>query len=241
MKLTIREFALIIIILCLLVFGIKSCIEKKQISKSFDTVLTLKDQQIKNYKDDSGRLHSTIQENAGDYNTMKIIYKNQLDSISKVLNIKESKIKEITQELFVAENSGFGQLYPDTIYKYDTINKSKIDTLEYHDLKVIDKYLDFTADIYKNGKFKWNYTYTDTINTVKHTENYGFLNLRTRTIVDVSMSNKNSKVTGIKEFKIEDKSKLDKISIGPYIGIMYNGSSFKPNIGFGIQYSIFKF
>ena len=55
-------------------------------------------QQIKNYKDDSGRLHSTIQENAGDYNTMKIIYKNQLDSISKVLNIKESKIKEITQQ-----------------------------------------------------------------------------------------------------------------------------------------------
>lgn len=241
MKLTIREFGLLIIIICLLLFVIKSCNDKKQISKSFDTTLSLKDQEVKQYKDDNGKLHSTIQENTGDFNTMKIVYKKQLDSISKALKIKDDKIKEVTQELFVAENTGFGQLDTDTIYSHDTINKLKIDTLEFRGLKVDDKYLDFTADIYKNGKFEWKYKYNDTLTTVKHTENYGFLNLRTRTLVDVSMANKNSTVTGIKQFKIEDKSKIDKISIGPYIGIMYDGSSFKPNVGFGIQYSILKF
>ena len=52
------------------------------------------------------------------------------------------------------------------------------------------------------------------------------------------MGNKNSKIEGIKQFKISELQKQKHFSIGPYLGIQYNG---QPSIGVGIQYNLIKF
>ena len=240
LNLSLREFVLIIICLSLVFISIKSCTDKEKLNSSYQTVLSLKNQQVQQYIDENGRLHSKILVNQSSSAVIDAVYKKQIDSISNILKIKSSSITDFNSDNIESHDNGISTYTSNIKYIHDTINGKVIIDTSIITLNENDGYLKFNANVYKNGKYKWNYDYKDTLTQVIHTQKYGFLNLKTKTLVDISMSNPNSKVTGISEFKINDNDKLGKFSVGPYIGITYD-NKIKPSFGIGIQYSLFKF
>ena len=241
-SITLKDIIYGIMIFALVGLLISNCNSKKEIEDSYQTAIQLKDQSIKSYKDDSGRFHATEISQISSYNVLKSLYSKELDSTAKTLKIKDNRINEFIQAGFVTHNSGSGKFIHDTskIAIHDTINgvvKIEDDSLTIDD----DGHLNFKLLTFTDGDYDWSYSYKDTLNYVSHKEKYGFLNLKSRMLVDFSMSNKNSKVVGIKQFKVSDIEPNKHFSVGPYIGIQYDGKLFTPSAGISVQYSLFKF
>jgi hypothetical protein len=230
---------IIFLIIVFLFMCVKSCNEKKEISDSYNKAILLKEQQIKSYKDDSGRTHVTVIEQENSLAVLHALYANTIDSTAKLLKIKDDRIKELVKISFQSDNAGIGYLSKDTILIHDTLNGQphiSFDTSKFK-LNVADNYLTFRAIIDKNNHYSWNYDYKDTLNYVSYIKKYGFLNLKSETIIDISMGNKNSKVTGVTQIKVLDFYKPKHFSVGPYVGYGLNGYQ----IGVGIQYKLFDF
>lgn len=237
------ERILIFTLIFISIFYLKSCFDILDEKNNLGKAIEKYEQKPKVIKDDSGRLHSIVVENQIDRTQLEAFYKHQIDSISKLLKIKEKKLNSVLSANFTTNNSGFGQLNPDDsdlfVEKHDTI--IKVDSFPtISNLKVNDGHLEFNAKIFKDKSFKWNYTYKDSLNVVNYSKKTGLFGLgKTENYIDVSMSNKNSEIIGIRQFKIKEKEK--KFSVGPYAGMSFNGTKIFPAIGVGVQFSLFKF
>jgi len=235
--------ASIIIVLLLL----KSCNDNKYSKEKYkdlqNTVL-LKDQQIKRYVDDSGKTHTVILATEASRQSAEIVYKKELADISNQLHIKEKKITDYVKIIAAATGSGSGKIETkdSIVYVYgkdSTILKR--DTISLKKLNVNDKYLTFNSTINKDLTYKYNYIYTDSLYLVKHIKSSGFLGLNKTKVFDVHYSNPNSYVTGITQFTIKDLEKTKKFAFGLSLNYGWNGTSFQPQVGVGIQYTLFKF
>jgi hypothetical protein len=235
---------LIIGLIIALLLTMQKCHKSQCERESLEKVGKLKDQKIKYWKDANDREHATVEEIKASRDVIKYYFQAQLDSVSKILGIKEKQIQEFDKIAFVASGGGTGKIVTkDSIVyvrdpnDYNTIVATDTITSQIHPR---DGYLSFDAYMKTNGKYDYDYTYTDELVRVTHYEKYGFLKMKKRTIIDFSLKNPNSHVTGVTQFKI-DQQKPKKWGLGPFVGYGWTGKGFGITAGISLQYNIIRF
>ena len=231
----------IIILILVLFFFIKSC--KKPIEPDYkETYINNLKQQIKIYKDDSGRIHARLQEISFSKENDRVLYIREVDSLSKLLKIKSKQIDHVAQASTETKDSGkvkTNEVITDKTKK-DVINGRDTTYLvkdTSYALKVDDGHLKFNGLVSKDST-KYNYVYKDSLTFVQFHENYGFLGLKKRNLLDVSSSNPKTTITNAKGYSIQDSYK-NFISIG--IGAQYSymgASGWKVTPGIGVYFDL---
>ena len=231
----------IIILILVVFFSIKSC--QKPIEPTYtDTYINDLKQQIKIYKDDSGRVHARLQEISFSRDNDKVLYSRQVDSLSKLLKIKPKQINNISQASTETTNNG-------TVKTEETItNKNTKGTINGKDtsyitkdtiyaLKVNDGHLMFAALVGKDSS-EYNYAYKDSLTFIQYQQNYGFLGLKKKNMLDISSSNPKTTITNAKGYSIQDSYK-NFISIGIGAQYSYMGTSgWKVTPGIGVYFDL---
>ena len=242
-----REYIIAATAIMFALLFLKQCNDSKfskEKYKDLQNTVLLKDQKINRYRDDSGKTHATILATEASRQSIEIVYKKELADAANQLHIKEKKITDYVRIISEAKGNGNGKLTKkdSIVYVYgkdSTILKR--DTVTLDQMNINDKYLTFNSVIYKDFTYKYNYIYADSLYLIKHIKNSGFLGLKKTKIFDVHYSNPNASVTGITQFTIKDLEKEKKYSFGISLSYGWNGKSFQPQVGIGVQYILFKF
>ena len=240
---------LLIVLVLFIIFQIYTCKHQSNVISEMDRMHKIDSQQIQRHVDEEGRQHAVIEVAKSSNEVISKVFAMKLDSISKIFDIKNKKnIQEVMELAFKAYGKGRGTVTvpvgPERIV-HDTVDGiARIDTID-QKLSIdtsMDKHLTFNADIFKTGKFRYSYTYTDSLMAVKHNKKYGLFNLRKREVYDLAFSNKDAIITGLKQFEKESPAERRRIFIGPTFGYGWYGKGMKfgPTFGISIGYGLFR-
>lgn len=234
-------YAVLIVIIILL---LKQCQKERNERKDMEKVGRLKDQSIKYWKDENGKEHATVEEIKASKKVIEYYFQEKMDSISKILKIKEKQIQDFNEIKFIASGSGKGKVITrDSIVYVRDPNDYGVyvpkDTIT-SQIHPNDGYLAFNAYMKKNGTYDYDYTYKDELTRVTHYEKFGFLNLKKRSIIDFSFKNPKSHISGITQFRVEP-DKIKRFGIGPFIGYGWTGKKFGITGGIALQYNFIRF
>lgn len=194
-------------------------------------------EQPRNYKDDSGTVHTEIKvaqsENGSNNNAY---YQQKIDSMSIVLKTKNKYIKELEQ-LSLQSSGTFIPIYMDSIgtqiasVKKDSFPFIPINTrVQYR-----DRFLNLSGQL--NDDSSWKYSITEVLNIVTHEKKVGWF--KRQLTVDVSSANPNTHIVGLSSIRVIPRTK--KWGIGINIGYVYTGIKWTPSVGIGIQRNIIRF
>lgn len=166
------------------------------------------------YTDKSGRDHAVKQ-----VVTIET-FRDQFDSMCKILKIKESQIQGLT--VAVAQARGRVVMVKDTSGQYN-----------YH-----DNWSDFSFNN-KDEQSVLDYRISDSLKFITYTKRKWFLGRET-TFIDAYSLNPNITIASINSgVKVaQDKGRF---GFGPYVGIGTNGRDFRVTVGLSLHYSIFRF
>lgn len=229
-----------VIIVILLSLLWDSCRKRRKDLSDIDKLKKEQAQEIKEWKDKNGVLHSQIVAISASKAAVEAVYGKTLDSLSDAHDIDKDRIKEFERLSFVAKGQGQGKIITkDSIVYRDVAGATVHDTLKAN-IPISDSFLNMNINVYSSTSFDYKYTYTDSLRRLEYTEKYGFLGLRKRTITDFSFSNKNAKISNIQRFEVDDNPYKKKFAVGPYLGWQLLP---KPalSIGLSIQYKLFQF
>jgi len=222
-------FSFILLIL-LLIVSIRGCMNNSISKNNLKIVNDSLNMKIVNFTDKNNNIHSQVKElqiTNKELNTvnsnLKSYYDFKLDSLSKVLKIREKQIHTYLTIISSSTGEGFGKV--DTLY--DTVllpNKP----LSYYSVASDDGYLKYNG-ILKEGNFSYKYSYIDSLNVIRFYKKKGLLGWRKEYYWDVSSYNKNSKIIGLEQFSkvTNNKYKIFSVVVGPNISL---STDLKPKI-----------
>ena len=227
-------------------FATKGCLNNKAERNSMAEAVKDKDAKITYWKDKAGIEHEISSQINGDLKTIKLLYQNKLDSITKSLKIKEKQVTdyiEIVKETKGKIHSRIDSFVETSVKEIPGKDNYIIQT-KYIGTDYNDKWITFNAKI-KNGAFDAIYTTRDSITLIGYWAKTGFLHLgKKEYYLDINSANPNSNLLNQKNFKVTD-IKQNKVGIGIISGYGANlsnvskGLKFAPFIGIGVFYKIF--
>jgi hypothetical protein len=231
----------VVILILVLLFSLKQCANNINTLEEYKKTLSLKDQQIQYWKDSAGRSHAKVQEIVASEEVIRTVYKKELDSIAHILDIKAKQIKEYISVITNSKGNGSG-----TLIIHDTVTKQTSDSVLIHDttgysLKVYDGYLNFNADINKNLTYTYQYSFIDSLGITKYYKKRGLFGLKKDYYVDVFSSNKNTTITGLKQFRISDIQKPKPFSLTVGAGASFINGAIRPTISATLGITIIRF
>jgi len=216
-------------------FGIKGCINNKQkatITINTTNVDSLVQANTK-YRDENGRLHAELAQVTLTSEQAQIYFKKELDSVARLLKIRDGDIIALVKIIDSSSGSGSGKI--DTIIK--TITR---DSIVYKDtifqVNFDDKYLHLQNTIDKGG-YDLNYIYRDSLTLIQYYKTQG---LKKIPYLDVFSSNPNADVK-IKSYQIQDLY-TERITVTAGMNFTYwNGWKVYPGINIGYRLFGIKF
>ncbi|MEX6689234.1 hypothetical protein QTN47_17120 [Danxiaibacter flavus] len=215
-----------LLILCL-VLSLQTCFKKVQQVSDLKDVVNASQDTVKKWKDKAGNEHAQKVLVTADVSLLKAVYQKQIDSITDLLNIKQSQLEAYTGVSL--KNSG--SIRP----KVDTI--TLVDSSKEYQISYSDRWLSLSGKLGKDPLI--NYAFTDSLTvTVYHKRKNLFS--RSQTYIDVVSLNPNVTVTGLTGFRIPVK-KPGRFGVGPYFGYGYSDGKWQPSAGISIQYSLIRF
>lgn len=234
---------LLFVLIVLVIYFMATCSKHQGEIKELKRVEELQKQEVEHYKDQADRDHATVQVISSSAAVIEKAFSRKLDSVAEVYDIKKKNIQEYIEVAFKAHGSGTGAITKPTepTVVHDTIDGVvRIDTVD-SKLDLDDGFLTLHADIYKTGKYGYDYFYSDSLMAVKRVEKYGFLKLRKRTIFDLAFTNKNAYIIGLQQFEKESPLEHKRFGIGPFVGYGWLGNKFGISVGIGLTYNLIRF
>lgn len=219
-----------IIIVFLLVIvtalSLRGCFRKEKEKAILRDVVEIQQDSTSYWKDQFNTEHASKQLADADLSSLRAAYGSLLDTIKARTGSKGEDLQAVT----AASTSGTGKVTPkiDTVYLPDSSMAYKF--------RYNDRWLDLDGIIGKEPVI--NYRFSDSIVLTTYRKKVGFL--RKATYVDGYSLNPNVRITGLTGIRVSS-AKPKRFGVGPYIGYGWNGSSWTPNIGISLQYSIIKF
>lgn len=209
--------------------AIEKCVgEKQKVNNSANVVNIVVNDSTRFYKDAYGKEHAQRQQVEADLGTLKVYYRNLIDSVSKALKIKDKNIKTISTASLKNTNT--------VIAKIDTV---LVDGKKQYPFSFSDRWIKLNGIV--DTTIRLTYSLYDSIVITTYRKSTGFLGLgKSMVYVNGYSINPNTTVTGISNIKVQDE-KPKKFSLGIGIGYGFNGNRFEPNIGFSLQYSLIRF
>lgn len=205
----------------------------KQANKSYTSTISHINDTATKYRDQYDIEHAEKIMIQGDYQSLKDLYKDDIDDLTKRLKIKPKVIDQ-----FIKVGTEVAQTLEPKIIYVDTTKSKEYPT---YNFEYLDKYLTLNGSINKDSS-KIFYTSTDSLGLTVYTRKSGFLKTKKDTYIDVFSYNPNVKIKSITSVKLDTKYKSSRIGIGPYVGLNYNISNNKisPSLGIGIHYSLIR-
>jgi len=222
------KIVFIVTLILVLIISIKSCSDyKKQSNIEKNTNLSLS-REYKIKVDELGRQQVTIKDLTTSKNILeksneevKNYYTQKIDSFAKILNKKDKDILGYITLISKTEGKGTGDfiITKDSSKKENQINISSSDSVVA--FKSNDGWLQyFGSTTLKSKKYEYNYTYIDTINSVKNITRKGLFNLTKETNWTFFSSNPNAKIIFIDQADFTyKKNKHWVLSIGTSAGM----------------------
>jgi hypothetical protein len=235
------KWILIIVLLLIVIFSIKSCNENKQRVKELEIAShfndSLSNSQIKQWKDENDQLHYQVDNLFVD----QFALQDQLDSVSKLLNIKSKQIQSISYT--GTELSLDAKPKVDTSFKkipcdgQDSLYVASAFDLSYRDpwIKVWGTLNGTNDSIHVEG--------TDTLKRVDYWKRSWFLGAK-HYYSDITNTNTHIKLIGYKGAEIRPKERKWVVAVGGGVGYPSNSIQFKQPVtffGVFVGYSIFNF
>jgi hypothetical protein len=226
MKNTIQRVIMAFLLITITVMSLRMCFQKEKENANLKTVVEIKQDSTKHWKDLYNTEHAEKQLADANYSSLRVVYGELLDSVSNRLNSKPNDVQAVTTAGTIAT----GSIRP-TI---DTVLLS--DSTAGYRFNYKDKWLSLDGIISKEPVI--NYMFSDSVVFTSYRRKTGFL--RKDTYIDGYSLNPNVRITGITGIRVSNPRK-DRFSVGPYIGYGWNGSTWSPSIGISLQYSVIKF
>lgn len=188
---------------------------KKDISTPPEVVVDYKEVQL--WKDKYNREHATLTQVQLD----KESFKKQVDSISKILDVKAKNISGVTSITTKTDTV----LYPKLVY---------IDSLKSFGFSKKDNYLALSGVIRSDSSLKIDLGLRDTLDIVSYKKTKFF-----KTTYGVDVSNRNPYNHIVSGYSYSQSEKIKRFGIGPVV--MYDPFNNKVQYGIGLQYNIIRF
>lgn len=237
METTGKSKNIIILILVILLIGLSAFVGYKK--DSYEEIEALQEaytKELELYRDEDGILRAKIETLETSSAKVFLAFKTRDSAIIKLQKI----VKENTK--YLKKQGSVTHMTTNTVI--DTAVETKV---EYKDSFPIYKgninldrwvygYIVATKDsIYPRLKIRNEFS------CIIGREPQGFLGLgKSKSFVDVKVHNPYSNVEELRTYQVKTP-KSKRFSVGPYIGVQYYDSSFKPSVGFGVNYAIIKF
>jgi len=218
------NIVVIVFLILLSIIGIRGCINNNIVAKNLKIANDSLNMKILEYVDENNNIHARVRElelSKNELNSLnenlKNHYINKIDSLAKVLNVKNKEIQNYI--IIIAKSTGTGKGRIDTIYQPSKANG--IDTS--YKFNSNDGFLVYNGILNKGG-LTYDYEYTMLLNAVRISKNKGFLGLNKEYYWDISTNNKNAKIIGLEQFSQTPVSKLKRFSmvVGPSVGLTNN-------------------
>jgi hypothetical protein len=231
---------LLIVAAAYVLFSWKSCHDKNQLiadlKQEFSFSDSLSNSKIKTWVDKYGQEHNQVQ----NVLLQKEAVKKDLDSVTKLLNIKAKQVTSITRSKFQIEVHE----KPTTDSVVEIVPCPEGDSISI----VTERYFTWSdAWMSVSGRLgnsidSVHVIGIDTLSIVNYWKRKWLLGPK-HYYVDINNSNDHIKLTEYKGVQFREKEK--KWSVGPYVGVgvplSFKDPQFKINIGISVQYSLFRF
>lgn len=239
-----KLLVLVIVFAAIAFFSIRGCVQSKSEKHAFEDAIAARDSKIDFWKSSDSISHAKAKTVMADKEALDILYKSQMDSISKVLGIKNKQISEYTQIIQIISgkiNAPVEPIYKDSLI-YINGKDSLIKVYDFSGIVFKDKWIDLKATI-KKGIFDADYKVKDSLNIVGYWKKTGFLNLgKKEYYLDISSSNPNATIENVKNFRVTSapQNKFGIGVIGGY-GVNLSAPLSKPTpfVGIGVFYKLF--
>ena len=220
-------FALLILVAYL---ALSTCFKKVKQNETLQNIVESKTDTIYRYKDIAGNEHAQKQVAEADIALLKAAYTKELDSVTKLLQIKDRQLQAVTAAGLI--NSGSITPKIDTVW----IDSSK--RFDFH-LSFNDKWMSLSGVIGPEPVI--NYQLQDSILITTFYKKTGFLGLGKRQLViDGYSLNPNVRFTGLTGLRVPSKEP-GRFSLGPYLGYGYSNGRWAPSAGIALNYSLIRF
>jgi hypothetical protein len=217
-----------VVVLLVILFQIKSCHDKNY----YSNILLLKNDTIKQWKDEAGRWHAEAVASELSKDEMKTFFSKEVSELQKDFNIK---LKDVTAYLKASIQSDKDiTMAVDSGSMISVTNLNGSDTAVFH---FNDAWSTINASLYNNKLHLIQQSY-DSISFVTSIKRSWLFGPRTTVLNGISY-NPSSKISGITGIEIKVPSR--RFGIGPYVGYGFNGKSWGMNAGVSIHYSVVKF
>ena len=201
----------------LLLLKVKSCSYNKGLNRGAELSDIKHEQTIKQYKDANGKIHAQVALLEGSLKELTIAHEKTLKTKAAELRVKPKHIRGITT---VTQER---QLNVDSIIK----KYASIDTL--HITKDTTLYITRTDSLI--------IPIQDSLSITEYRKRVGLF--KRRNYIDVLNYTPGTTIKSIEGFRLKEYS--SNINIGPTFSYTWDGNSFRPLIGIGVQLKLFGF
>ena len=219
------------LVVCLLVIGLayllKNC-QKAADAKEVKNIATVKNAPVQHYTDAAGDDHATKPVAIGDYDALLRFYESVIDSQAKLLNIQANKIQSLTQATAETKGSIGNGIASD----YDSVWQPCPERIDWK-----DKWSVISALKLDTG-WLLRYQLNDTITTVTYWKKVGLF--KKALFVDIKTQNPNVRFAGIQSLQVAGP-KPKKWGLGINVSYTYYEGKWRPVVGVGLQYNLFRF
>lgn len=225
MKFATERILIFFLLIIITALSLRSCLRKEKENIALQNAVLIKEDSTSFWKDSLGRVHAQKRQLEGNINSLRTLYKAQLDSIARTLKIKENDIQGVT----MLKTTGSGSLTP----KIDTLT---VDSSFQYKFSYSDKWL--TLDGIISSKPLLRYSYSDSLIITTYSKRLGLF--RRQTYLDAYSLNPNlhiANVTGIKVTPLPS----GRFGFGPYFGYGFNGHELGFTFGLSVHYSLIRF
>lgn len=183
------------------------------------------------YKGKSGTVHTEVNVVQAEHDVwLEEYYQHLLKEARDSLKLKEAELKEVLAASIKTEGSFKIPVIHDTIKTIDTVYPSKIFRYGDRFITLVGRIDQDTVDL--------GYKTFDSLTFVTYTKKQHFFAKRELYLNAFSM-NPNATIKGLQSVKINAPAR--KWAVGVNAGYFFDGSTFRPGIGIGIQKTIFRF
>lgn len=191
-----------------------------------DTLLRAANQQVKYWKDEEGRSKASAITYAAELSVLKKHFGGALDSLFKEVKGLKKNLKNLE-----------GSIQASTVTERFHTEIRLIPDSAGHKFAFKDNWMEIKGTV-ANDLLKIDTLSTrDSLSFVSYYRSRGVFK-RPELTVEATSYNPYSRMTGLRQFKVD--APVKRFSVGPYIGVGI-GNGLTPQIGVGVQYSVFRF
>ncbi len=220
-----QRIVIVFLLIAIAALALRSCFRKERENIVLQEAVQIKEDSTSFWKDYAGREHAQKRELEADIQTIKILYRSQVDSLTTLLNIQAKDLQSVA----IVKTSASGSIVP-------TVDTVLIDSTYSYPFHYSDKWL--TLDGVISSQPFIRYLFSDSLIVTSYTKRTGLF--KRQTFIDAYSLNPNVRFQNITGIRIRDVN-TRRFGFGPYVGFGWDGMRLRPSAGLSFHYSLIRF